>query len=80
MSTVDVDDAIRAFIAADREVMVTRAQNVGALTNYLRSVEGWEQEGDAERRRFAARAFFVRWQVRTGLIGVGDDDRPAVPS
>ena len=69
--SADVDDAILAFIAADREVMVTRAQNVGALTSYLRSVEGWKQEGEAVRRRFAGRAFFQRWRVRQGWCSDG---------
>ena len=64
----DTDTVIRAFCAADREVLITRAQSVGALASYLRSVEGWDQEGDTERRRFAARAYFARWRVRQGAL------------
>lgn len=69
--SADVDDAVRAFIAADREVLISRAQNVGALTTYLKTVEGWEDEGETERRRFAGRAFFVRFQVRQGRCSDG---------
>lgn len=67
----EVDDVVRAFIKADREILVTRAQNVGALTSYLKSVEGWKDEGEVERRRFAGRAFFVRFQVRQGRCSDG---------
>ena len=69
--TDDRSDLIRAFCAADREVLVTRAQSVGALTSYLRDVEGWAQVSEADRREFAARAYFARWRVRQGALSDG---------
>ena len=69
--TDDRNDLIRAFCAADHEVLVTRAQSVGTFTRYLRDDEGWDQESDTERRQFAARAHFARWRVRQGALSDG---------
>lgn len=50
------------------EVLVRRAQAVGTLAPYIRTVEGWQQESEDARRRFACRVLFAKRLVRREVL------------